>query len=220
MLADRSFLDSRQGQPFAGGFVEVFSKDFDLWGLPSCLPSWACILHLCACTSDLRTDPYSEDKHSQYRSEGSWIDLFDEGAELHTSHQMSWLRCILGFRVWSVPPTSYFGRVFLVPLTMVSGSCPDWSREAPIFFFWKTALSGKLLSTDPSPNTMSTYYAMEKDLKSVHAILHLGVLVAQELIQGGPRCKPAASDSTLKSSLLTWWTQENLGRMLKRAVSK
>lgn len=76
-------------------------------------------------------------------------------------------------------------------------------RSTYFFFFWKTALSGKLLSTDPSPNTMSTYYAMEKDLKSVHAILHLGVLVAQELIQGGPRCKPAASDSTLKSSLLT-----------------
>lgn len=151
MLADRSFLDSRQGQPFAGGFVEVFSEDFDLWGLSSCLPSWACILHLCACTSDLRTDPYSEDKHSQYRSEGSWIDLFDEGAELHTSHQMSWLRCILGFRVWSVPPTSYFGRVFLVPLTMVSGSCPDWSREAPIFFFLKDSFEWQALEYRPFP---------------------------------------------------------------------
>lgn len=28
------------------------------------------------------------------------------------------------------------------------------------------------------------YYAMEKDLKCVHVILHLGALVAQELIKG------------------------------------
>lgn len=41
---------------------------------------------------------------------------------LYASHQMSWPHCILDFGVWRDPPTSYFGRVFLVPLAMAKDS--------------------------------------------------------------------------------------------------
>lgn len=68
------------------------------------------------------------------------VDRPYRGGEMnfYAVRQMSWLRWILGFGVWSVPPTSYFSRVFLFPLAKRS-----------TYFLGKTALSDRFLCIDP-----------------------------------------------------------------------